>query len=47
MYFRLIMTWLSCIHAEVILFIFVPDDGRNMSYKIKTNKLIKAYLIDL
>jgi len=27
MYFTLIMAWLSSIHAEVILFVFVPDDG--------------------
>jgi hypothetical protein len=30
-----------------ILYVFVPDDGRNMEYKIKSNKLIKAYLTDL
>jgi hypothetical protein len=49
MYFTLIMTWLSCIQAEVILFLFVPDDGRRPKHVVqdKTNKLIKAYLIDL
>jgi hypothetical protein len=44
------MTWLSCIHAEVILFVFVPDDGGRPKHVVqdnKTNKLVKAYLIDL
>jgi hypothetical protein len=47
MYFTLIMTWLSCIHAEVILFLFVFAMYPVMAAQDKTNKLIKVYLIDL